>query len=180
MVPPSIAIDPATDEPLPNRAPSEPATEQGDPIDHDARLAARLAEACQRLKPPPGPHCESFHSTMEECEIYGRALQPAAAERAVDCLAAKSGRQDICTYDAAGQCFVVGTLAIHPEPDATAPCQTVLNHCGGGSMHSAQDLNAMTCRTALSAVKTDRRDVLISCMNESCTVGGCLFDLDAR
>ena len=95
VAPPSIAIDPAADEPLPNEAPDEPTADEGTPIDHDARLAARLAERCQALKPPPGPHCESFHSTREECEIFGRALRPEAAERAVECLVAKSGRQVI-------------------------------------------------------------------------------------
>jgi len=179
VAPPSIAIDPAADEPLPNQAPTEPAVDQGEPIDHDARLATRLAETCQTLKPPPGPHCESFHSTVEECEIFGRVLRPEAAERAVECLVAKSGHHDICTYEAAGQCFIVGSLAVHPEPDTTKPCTRVLSNCGSGGMHPSQDLNAMTCRTALSAVKSDRREILVSCMNESCTIGGCLYDLDS-
>ena len=46
----------------------------GEPEQKDAQ--------CRALRPPPGPHCESFDETVEDCQRYRAVLEPTAAEQA--------------------------------------------------------------------------------------------------
>jgi len=176
VAPTPITIAEPPDELLTVSEPIEPPSRTGT-NGEDHSEGEDLKAACRAITPPPGPQCESFSSTVQECQVYADALRPEPAARATHCLTTLSGSPLICDFSASGKCLLIGVLVADPKPEADRPCASVMRRCAG-SRRSRPDLSAATCRRAVSAVKPSRRSALLSCMSETCSIANCIYDLD--
>ena len=130
---------------------------------------------CKALKPPPGPHCESFDDTVEDCQRYRAVLEPSAAEQASACLASKSGSPAICEFGVSGACFMAGASKVTIVQESTRACLDLVSRCRhkpGG------DLTLAGCRATYSAVRNEQRNALVTCFTESCSVRNCFWSLE--
>ena len=163
------------DEPLPNgEANDEEPTVGLAGGDDDA-----LRRQCRTLKPPPGPHCESFEDTKLDCETYADALEEDAAQRATHCLVQRSGREAICRYEALQDCFRAALRSADPDPAARSRCTSLVSGCASARW-SAGDLTLSSCTRAFAAVKTRHESLLASCIAEGCSIGGCIWEFADR
>lgn len=135
-----------------------------------------LSELCQSLEPPPGPHCESFSDTKNDCTALIDGLETDAAERAVNCLASRSKTESICRFDAIQDCFIIGTSASMPEPRLNKECSAVVKNCAGNRW-ARGDLTMETCGAVMAAVKDHLEADMIGCMAEGCGLGSCVWRL---
>lgn len=135
-----------------------------------------LREMCEGLEPPPGPHCESFFDTKNDCSAFIDGLEPEAAEKAVECLAARSKTEALCQYDALQDCFIVGTSNVLAEPRLQQQCSSVVNNCAGNRW-ARGDLTMESCGSVMAAVKDALEGEMISCMAEGCGIGSCVYRL---
>lgn len=129
--------------------------------------------SCTGLR-PAGPTCESFLDTVEQCNGFVRGMQPRAAAKAVACLFSRSGRRDICQFDAGQKCAQEGVKAACIEPFSAQPCRTLMSNC---SSNRFGKITMQQCQRALSSVKGRNRPQLITCMTESCSADFCFYAL---
>jgi hypothetical protein len=178
--PPKVAVPIETEPadlatPAPE-VPPEPRVVDPVPV-RDPRAALR--EACQELRTPPGPHCESFADTARQCESYGDILEPEAAEDAVACLSRKSGRQEICDFEAVGKCFLEGMKGSPSQPNARHACRQVVSGCAGRGW-SAPEMTQAHCEAAIAGVRDEMDDTLVACMTEGCGIASCIWTLSSQ
>ncbi len=128
------------------------------------------ALSCAQLRAPPGPHCESFDTLHEDCEIIVGSLEPGAARRTMQCLQSKSGTRQICDMLVTPRCAERALPSVPRRPSTVQACRGVAAACGGGMWQSK-------CETFLSAVVPPMDGHLINCMTESCDLTACFFDL---
>lgn len=119
----------------------------------------------------PGPQCESFSDTKRTCGKLARGLRPRVAEKAVDCLLAKSGKQAICDFTIASQCGIAAIQKGCVEPSTQAACTPIVRACGGS-------LQMRDCQALLSSVTAKNRRSMISCMTEGCALDYCIYDIE--
>jgi hypothetical protein len=119
----------------------------------------------------PGPQCESFSDTKRMCGKLARGLRPRVAEKAVDCMVAKSGKQAICDFNLANQCGLAALQNGCVEPSAQSACTPLVKQCGGS-------LQMRDCQALLSSVTSKNRRNMISCMTEGCSVEYCMYDVE--
>ncbi|MBI4953497.1 MAG: hypothetical protein HY908_15830 [Myxococcales bacterium] len=169
-----VHVAPPADTYSPSLEPrsGEPQTPPETPAYAPERTSA-LAATCRGLKPGPGPVCESFEDTKLECEGFEQALETRVAEKAVECLAQKSGKAQICDFSAATNCFASALRYGGSEPTAASRCGPIVTQCAQWSQ--PPQLSMSSCRSAIGAVKPERREALIACMAESCTLDGCYY-----
>ena len=77
VAPPSIAIEPGADEPLPNEPPSEPAVDQGDPIYVVAPVRSLLQSVVQRERLTGRTMSLAVGSEYDLDDLLLRLLDPA-------------------------------------------------------------------------------------------------------
>jgi hypothetical protein len=124
----------------------------------------------------PGPTCESFGDTKDECARYGKWLVPRAAAAATKCLQAKSGKQSICLFNVGMACAVEawGATCLDPSPKIEAACAKVAQRCESvPKKHRHMTLDA--CKAALSAIIPSRHDKFLHCAAESCQLVQCAY-----
>jgi hypothetical protein len=129
--------------------------------------------ACS-IAAPPGPYCESFSDTKSSCKAYKSGLRGAIAAKAVACLNAVSGTQDVCDWNKANSC---GTEAIKTaciQPSTFNQCSPVVSACAG---YNWSKLGMEDCQRLLSSVKDGKRQAMLSCMSEGCSSDGCMWSL---
>lgn len=117
----------------------------------------------------PGPHCESFDSTLRTCQSFPEIMQARAAEAAVNCMMAASGSWEVCEWSITQTCAAAGLQATCVEPSTRPECDSISSQCGGS-------LDVFTCQQALSAVKPHRMAQAASCIREFCEVSWCVTD----
>jgi len=127
-------------------------------------------KSCKPLR-APGPQCESFADTVVLCGRMSKGLRPRVAEKAVDCLLAKSGKQSICDFRAASECALSAIRKACVEPTTQSLCATPVKACGGR-------LSMKDCQSLLSAVKSNERRAMISCVTEGCSIDYCMYDIE--
>ncbi|MDI1445747.1 hypothetical protein [Polyangium sp. 6x1] len=128
-------------------------------------------KGCDTLR-APGPQCESFMDTRDMCGKLAHGLKPHVAEKAVDCLLAKSGKQSICTFDAANQCAMSAVRkAPCIEPSTQSACAPVVKACGGR-------LAMKDCQALLSSVTSRNRQNMIACVTEGCSTDYCMYSVE--
>ncbi|MDI1478405.1 hypothetical protein [Polyangium sp. y55x31] len=126
---------------------------------------------CSTLR-APGPQCESFTDTRDMCGKLAHGLQPSVAEKAVDCLLAKSGKQSLCTFDAANQCGMSAVRKVSCiEPFTQSACAPVVKACGGR-------LTMKDCQALLSSVTSKNRQNMIACVTEGCSIDYCMYSVE--
>lgn len=152
-------------QPAPSRADS-----QAEPTHAPSALVAR----CQSLQAPPGPHCEGFHWTQTLCESFDRALHPAVARAAVQCLLGHSKRRSICRPRAREDCFTQALSAAPNLRQDRGRCATLVSHCSQGG-HGDKSLTKTRCRRAVAAVRPAFRDEMLTCIAESCGLRQCVY-----
>ncbi len=167
-----VEVEPATgDEPVI----ADPVTkvEPGStgPLDDKA-----LRQLCEQLEPPPGPHCESFFDTKNDCPMLIDGLESEAAEKAVSCLTSRSKTDAICNYDALQDCFLVGTSDAIDEPRHRDRCTNAVTACSGYRW-ARGDLTQESCGSVLAAVKDHLENDMFSCIMEGCGIGSCVWRL---
>jgi hypothetical protein len=118
----------------------------------------------------PGSHCESFDSSVRLCRSFTDVLRPRAAEAATNCMMAASGSWEICDWSFGINCITSGLQAACVEPSSRPECDSISAHCGGS-------LDVFTCQQALSAVRVQHMQSLVSCVREFCEVPYCVMDL---
>ncbi|MBW2528906.1 MAG: hypothetical protein JRI23_32320 [Deltaproteobacteria bacterium] len=136
-----------------------------------------LVTACQRLRPPPAPHCEGFHWTQTLCEAFDRSLEPPVARAAVACLKRHSGRAAICNPDTREDCFAKAITAIAAGRQDRGRCASLVSQCSRGG-YSAPGLSKTSCRRAVAAVRPAFRDEMLTCIAESCTIRECVYSVE--
>ena len=129
--------------------------------------------SCSTLR-APGPNCESFADTQQQCEAFASGMHPKAAEKAVACLLARSGQRSICQFDVGQKCAVESLKSVCIEPYSAQPCRSVMSVCSGQRFNK---LTLQQCQRALSAVKGRNRLSLVTCITESCAVDYCFYNL---
>lgn len=119
----------------------------------------------------PSSQCESFSETKSMCSKLAHGLKPRIAEKAVDCLLAKSGKQPICVFGVANDCGMAAVQkAACVDPSTQAECTTLVRNCGGR-------LNMRDCQSLMSAVVTGNRRSMIACMREGCSTEYCMYEV---
>jgi hypothetical protein len=126
--------------------------------------------SCGGLK-APGPTCEGFDYTKDECAGMQRHLVPRVAAKAIDCVLAKSGSDDLCGSNVTAICAYQALASACVEPEATPVCAQLVTDCARDpTTHVAQ----AACEAAWSALRKEDRPKFIACMTESCHFGSCL------
>jgi hypothetical protein len=127
-------------------------------------------KGCGTLR-APGPQCESFLDTKGMCSKLARGLKPRVAEKAVDCLLAKSGKQSICDFRVGSECAMSAVRKACIEPSTQSTCAPVVRACSG-------NLSMKDCQSLLSAVESKHRRSMVSCMTEGCSIDYCMYDIE--
>jgi len=125
---------------------------------------------CSTLR-APGPQCESFSDTKVMCGKLARGLRPRVAEKTVDCILAKSGKQAVCDFNLANQCGLAAMQRACIEPSTQAACAPAVRACGGS-------LQMRDCQALLSSVTPKNRRNMISCVTEGCSIDYCMYDVE--
>lgn len=124
----------------------------------------------------PSPTCEDFDGegfpeTKAECGHLAERLAPRVAEKAVDCLLAKSGSRDLCFFNITGLCAYQALANVCVEPSAKPVCARIVKTCADAP---EARITQEACEAGLSAQKDDQRPKFVACMTEFCDVGSCL------
>ena len=125
---------------------------------------------------PPGPTCESFSETKGECARLRSWLVPRVAEKASKCLNAKSGKQDICSFNIGAACIIQAfdDVCLDPSPKIDTSCKRVMSKCSAVE-RQYRHINFGACKAALSAVVPARHGKFITCAQESCDLVPCTY-----
>jgi hypothetical protein len=147
----------------------------GPPSACDAANAQGSPGDCSRLRAPPGPACESFHDTRQECDDVKQTLAPAVAAKVVDCLVAKSGKRDICQFAVVAQCASAAFRTSCTDPATGARCRAIVRGCSAfpQAASAVPKVTAAECEGAIAAVPASQRSRMLLCMQEGCTAGYC-------
>jgi hypothetical protein len=129
--------------------------------------------SCAGLR-APGPTCESFDDTRATCSEFATGMQPKAAEKAVACLMARSGKREICQFNVTQKCAVEALKSVCIEPYSDQPCRAIMANC---SRMSHSKLTLQQCQRALSAVTSRNRVPLLTCITEGCSADYCFYNL---
>jgi len=156
-------------QPLAVTTDSSTETDTGDPIDSAQSLQAR----CDNMQ-PPSSYCESFEDTKQTCRRFAEALNPDMAADTVDCITGKGGAVDVCSYDAAGKCFVAALQNQPPSKAHRKRCDSMVRACANYRWKRG-DLTADNCMRAMASVGKPGQARLASCMAESCGIGNCVY-----
>jgi hypothetical protein len=125
---------------------------------------------CSTLR-APGPQCESFSDTKALCATLAKGLKPRVAEKVVDCILAKSGKQSVCDFNLAQQCSAAATKKACIDTSTQSSCAPLVRSCGGR-------LDMRDCQALLSAVTTRNRKNMIACMTEGCSTDYCMYQVE--
>ena len=131
--------------------------------------------SCAGLR-APGPQCESFSDTKSQCDKFARGMKPRAAQKAVACLLSKSGSKAICDFTVSQTCALEGITESCLDPATGPTCDAIVQNCGGGR-RGRPSITKSECMHALSALPGANRSRVATCINESCGVQYCFYDL---
>jgi hypothetical protein len=124
----------------------------------------------------PGPTCESFSDTKQECPTLTKKLKPRVARAAIECLKRKSGTQEICEFNVTGICAYEALGSACLDPSAKAVCNKVVAKCGAGPQSAYNKMSRESCEAGVSGVADVKRAKFISCITEFCRFEGCIMD----
>lgn len=127
----------------------------------------------------PGPQCESFNDTKDDCSHLARGFKPRVAQKAVACILAKSGTQAICDFQLTQKCSASAAADSCLDPATGPTCDSIMAACSGGGRGRGRGtpLTKVACMHALSSLTGSNRSRVGSCIAESCGVELCFYDL---
>lgn len=123
---------------------------------------------------PPGPFCEGLTDAKAACKGYKAALRPAIAAKAVACLNAGSGKQAICDYQLLEACSTASIRTACINPSTATSCNNVVAACSGNQWGK---ITMNDCQSLLSAVKDGKKQSMVTCMMEGCSLDSCTWML---
>lgn len=132
--------------------------------------------SCATLK-APGPQCESFNDTKDDCNHLARGFKPRVAQKAVACILAKSGTQGVCDFQLVQKCAASAAADSCLDPATGPTCDTIVSTCGGRGRSRGPAVTKIACMHALSSLTGSNRSRVGSCIAESCGVDLCFYDL---
>lgn len=156
-----------TADPEPTQRPSQPQPSGG--CDNDTGTVP----ACS-ISAPPGPYCESFTDTKASCKSYRSGLRGAIAAKAVACLNAVSGTQDVCNWEVSQKCAVEAIRTACIQPSTFNQCSPIVSQCAGSQWSK---ITMEDCQRMLSSVKDGKRQAMLTCMAEGCSIDSCTWSL---
>ncbi len=159
---------PETTSSVADTGPVQPQTPPGQ-CDNDVGTVP----ACSIAK-PPGPFCESFSDTKANCKSFKTSFRAAVAAKAVACLNATSGTQDACDFSKSESCAAEAIRSACVQPSTFNACSPVVSQCAS---YSWSKLSMGDCQSLLSAVKDGKRQSMITCMTEGCSIESCTWML---
>jgi hypothetical protein len=160
----------ATARPEPTETPSQPGPQPpAGACDNDTGTVA----ACS-INAPPGPHCESFADTKAACKSYKSGLRGGIAAKAVACLNKVSGTPDVCDWEKAQSCALEAVRTACIQPSTFNQCSPLVSQCAANQWGK---LSIDDCQRLLSSVKDGKRQAMITCMTEGCSIDSCMWSL---
>ncbi|MBK8254587.1 MAG: hypothetical protein IPK82_18205 [Polyangiaceae bacterium] len=126
------------------------------------------------LSAPPGPHCEGLTEARATCKGFKNAFRAAIGAKAVSCLNATSGTQAVCDYTSLERCGAEAVRSACIQPSTFNACSQVVGQCSGFQWNK---LTMNDCQAMLSAVKDGKRQSLITCMTEGCSIDSCTWSI---
>lgn len=129
--------------------------------------------ACS-ISAPPGPFCESLADTKASCKGLKNVLRGGIAAKAVACLNAGSGTQAVCDFSKIETCMSTAIRSACVQPSTFSACSPVVGQCAGSSWSK---LTMNDCQALLSSVKDGKRQSMITCMSEGCSIESCTWML---
>ena len=121
----------------------------------------------------PGPTCESFKDTVQECPTLQKLLKPRVASAALECLKRKSGTKEICEFNITSICAYEALGSACLDPSVTRACDGIMNRCGGPK-GNYNKMSRESCEAGVSGIADSKRKKFISCISESCRFETCL------
>jgi hypothetical protein len=179
---PSAAIPPPAED-APNPYDESAAPAQGGPkvvgMTCSASLNARgFPRSCAGLRHPSStcPTSEGgdgFPFIKQDCDAMKDRLRPRVAEKAIACVMAKSGRDELCADGFTAECTTRALSEVCVEPAAKEPCAKVMEKCGAWSENKASQ---ESCEAGYSGLREDKRPKFLACMTEFCDFVYCAND----
>lgn len=157
----------ASAEPEPTSKPTAP--QPAGVCDNDTGTVATCS-----INAPPGPHCESFTDTKASCKSFRSGLRGAIAAKAVDCLNAVSGKPEVCDWQKPQQCAMDAIRTACIQPSTFNQCSPIVSQCAG---YQWNKLTIDDCQKLLSSVKDGKRQAMLTCMAEGCSIDSCTWSL---
>jgi hypothetical protein len=130
------------------------------------------AKQCDKLREPPGPHCEGFPLLETMCfEVVSR-LEEGPAASAMACLRGRSATRAMCVAGTITQCVERAIVPVVPRPAVAPLCDAVSRVCGadGGAIKLPPD----TCQHYLSSVRCWQLSEAAMCLASRCELQPCL------
>ena len=121
----------------------------------------------------PGPTCESFNDTKQECPTMNKLLKPRVAAAAIDCMNRRSGTKEICEFNVSSICAYEALESACLDPSAKAACNKVMSRCGG-PRGNYNKMMRDACEAGVSGIADAKRTKFIACISESCRFETCL------
>jgi hypothetical protein len=179
---PPMVVAPAPPPPVAAAAPSrDVAVEPPDPYKGTPVTAQACDPALNRVGTPPscklappGPTCESFSDTKQECPTLTTLLKPRVAAAAIECLRRRSGTSAICEFNVTSICAYEALGRACHDPSAVAACDKVMARCGAGPRGNYNKMSRESCEAGVSGVADGKRAKFISCITETCRFETCL------
>ena len=122
----------------------------------------------------PGPTCESFADTKQECPTMNKLLKPRVAAAAIDCMNRRSGTKEICEFNVSSICAYEALQTACIDPAAKAACNKVMARCGPAPKGHYNKMTQDACEAGFSGVADAKRAKFLSCVTESCRFETCL------
>lgn len=159
----SVATAPTT-----TSEPQPPQTPQGT-CDNDTGTVP----ACS-ISAPPGPFCESFTDTKAACKGYKQVLRDGVAAKAVSCVNAASRTTAVCDYQLQESCATAAIRTSCIQQSTFNQCSPIVSTCSATSYNK---LTMKDCQQLLSSVKDGKRQSMVTCMAEGCSLESCTWML---
>ncbi|MBW2453033.1 MAG: hypothetical protein JRI68_00905 [Deltaproteobacteria bacterium] len=133
------------------------------------------ARGCDRLREPPGPHCEDFVLVVVDCTTTLSPLVSPVARRALSCLQAKSGTQALCgARRVVARCAAQAVIEVPIKPATAAVCAEIVAQCEPRQAASGSKPTVVACQQYLSAQRCWHLAEGSQCLAGACSVDECL------
>lgn len=130
------------------------------------------AKQCDKLREPPGPHCEGFPLLETMCfEVVSR-LEQRPALSLMQCLRARSATRAMCRAGTITQCVERAVAPEVPRAAVTPLCDAISRVCGADG--GAAKFTPALCERYLSSVRCWQLSEAAMCLASNCRLRPCV------